>query len=90
MSNSSEPVMPAPAICSDSTGTEDALYTSTCGGVMPAGICLSTVCEAAVICACAVATSVPGWKKIFTMPRPYSDVLSMCSMLSTVAVSERS
>jgi len=37
---------------------------------MPAGICLSTVCETAVICACAAATSVPGWKKILTTPRP--------------------
>ncbi len=57
---------------------------------MPAGICFSTVCEIEVIWVCATATSVPGWKKILTMPRPYSDWLSMCSMLLTVAVSERS
>ena len=57
---------------------------------MPAGICFSTVCEIEVICACAAAMSVPGWKKILTMPRPYSDWLSMCSIFSTVAVSERS
>ena len=34
-----------------STGTDDALYESTCGGVMPAGICFRTVCEIAVTCA---------------------------------------
>ena len=37
---------------------------------MLGGICFSTVCEMAVTWALAVLMSVPGWKKIFTMPMP--------------------
>ncbi|MCY1170570.1 hypothetical protein D9M73_106480 [compost metagenome] len=57
---------------------------------MPGGICLSTVCEAAVTCAEAVRMSTPGWKKIFTMPTPLSDWLSIWSISLTVLESERS
>ena len=60
------------------------------GGVMPGGICFTTVCEIEVTCAVAVRMSVPGWKKIFTMPAPGSDCDSMCSMLLTAVVSWRS
>ena len=35
---------------------------------MPGGSSLSTVCEAAVICARAELMSTPGWKKNFTTP----------------------
>ena len=38
------------------------------GGVMPGGRSLSTVCEAAVICARAALMLTFGWKKIFTTP----------------------
>ena len=50
------------AICSSSTGTDDASNTRIFGGVVPVGICLITVCDKAVTCACAAAMSVPGWK----------------------------
>ena len=40
------------------------------GGVMPGGICFSTVCEIDVTCAVAVRMSTPGWKNILTMPTP--------------------
>ena len=66
----SEGVMLSAAICRSSTGTDDASNTRIFGGVIPAGSCLITVCEVAVTCACAAATSVPGWKKILTMPLP--------------------
>ena len=78
------------ATCRSSTGTEDASNARTKGGVIPSGSCLITVCEMAVTCAWAAATSVPGWKKILTMPLPYSDWLSMCSMPLTVVVKARS
>ena len=54
------------------------------GGVMPGGICLSTVCDSEVTWAVAVRMSTPGWKKILTMPMPGSDWLSMCSMSLTL------
>ncbi len=57
---------------------------------MPGGICFSTVCEADVTCAVAVRMSTPGRKKIFTMPTPDSDWLSIWSMSPTVEDSERS
>ena len=62
MSYNSDPVRLSAETCRSSTATEEALYDSTSGGVIPAGICFSTVCETAVTCACAAATSVPGWK----------------------------
>ena len=34
------------------------------GGVVPAGICVSSVCEIAVTCAVAASIFAPGWKKI--------------------------
>ncbi len=57
---------------------------------MPGGICLSTVCEIEVTWAVAVRMSTPGLKKIFTMPMPFSDWLSMCSMSFTAEESWRS
>ncbi len=44
----------------------------------------------AVTCAIAVSMLAPGWKKTFTTAMPFSDCDSMCSMSSTVVVSERS
>ena len=40
------------------------------GGVVLGGICLSCVCEIAVICALASRMSAPGWKKTLMMPSP--------------------
>ena len=40
------------------------------GGVVFAGICLSWVCEIAVIWAFASRMSAPGWKNTLMMPRP--------------------
>ncbi|MNP52899.1 hypothetical protein D3C76_1473230 [compost metagenome] len=60
------------------------------GGVMPAGICLSTVCDTAVTWALAVRISTLGWKKILTMPMPGNDCDSMCSMSLTVVLKARS
>src|SRR6267378_3894310 len=57
-SYSSDPVIWSAETCRASTGTDEALYDRICGGVIPAGICFSTVCETAVTCACAAATSV--------------------------------
>ncbi len=60
------------------------------GGVVPGGICRSTVCEMAVTCAVAASMLAPGWKKILMTAMPVSDWLSMCSMSLTVVVSPRS
>src|SRR5271166_5409482 len=48
------------------------------------------VCDIAVTCARAVAISTFGWKNTFTTPMPFIVWLSMCSMLLTVVVSDRS
>ncbi len=60
------------------------------GGVMPGGICFSTVCDSEVTWAVAVRMSTPGWKNILTMPMPGNDWLSMCSMSLTLEDSCRS
>ena len=61
----------------------------TRGGLTPGGSWRSTAPETAVTCAVAVRMSVPGWKKIFTIPMPCSDWLSRCSMSLTMVVSPR-
>ena len=60
------------------------------GGVMPGGICFKTVWDSDVTCAVAVRISTPEWKKIFTMPTPESDWLSIWSMSVTAVESWRS
>ena len=49
-------------------GTLEAEKFRMIGGVMPAGICFSTVWEIAVTWAFAVLMLTFGWKKIFTTP----------------------
>ena len=44
-------------------GTEDAVYRRMIGGMIPGGMRRRMVCEAAVTCAMAAATSAPGWRK---------------------------
>lgn len=62
--------MDVDATCNVMTGTEDASYARTSGGVEPVGICLITVWETEVIWVWATDVFVPGWKKILTIPRP--------------------
>ena len=57
---------------------------------MPGGSCRSTVCDTAVICVSARWTSAPGWKNILMIERPATVCDSMCSMLSTTVVMNRS
>ena len=57
---------------------------------MPGGICFKTVWDSEVTCAVAVRISTPEWKKIFTMPTPESDWLSIWSMSVTAVESWRS
>ena len=57
---------------------------------MPGGICLRTTWALAVTWAIASSILTFGWKKIFTMLRPFSDCDSTCSMSLTVVVSDRS
>ncbi len=60
------------------------------GGVLPAGICFSSVWEMAVTWAVAVRMSTLGWKKILTTAMPCVVWLSICSMSLTVVVRTRS
>ena len=71
-------------------GTLEALYCRMSGGVVPSGSWRSCVCAMAVTCATALAMLTLGWKKILTTAMPFSDCDSMCSMLLTVVVSDRS
>ena len=43
-------------------GTREALYWRISGGVVPAGIVRSSVCDTAVICAMAASILAFGWK----------------------------
>src|ERR1700748_2057118 len=71
-------------------GTLEALYWRMSGGVVPRGSCRSCVWAMAVTCATAAAMFTFGWKKILMTAMPFSDWDSMCSMLLTVVVSDRS
>jgi hypothetical protein len=56
VSYSSDPISLSADTCSANTDTKEALYDNASGGVIPAGSCLSTVCEIAVTCTCAAAS----------------------------------
>src|SRR3569832_2550395 len=71
-------------------GTLEALYWMISGGVVPGGSCRSCVWAMAVTCATALAMFTFGWMKILMTLMFVSDWDSMCSMLLTVVVSERS
>src|SRR6185312_4206891 len=64
-------------ICS--TGTVDAEYTTTSGGWMPGGSCLSPAWTIAVVCASADWMLAVGWKYTLMTEMPGSDCDSMCS-----------
>ena len=49
-------------------GTLEALKLRISGGVMPAGICFSTVCDIAETSASAALMFTVGWKKILMIP----------------------
>ncbi len=60
------------------------------GGVVPGGICRTTVWAMAVTWETAASMCALGWKKTLTTATPASDCDSMCSMSLTVVVSARS
>src|ERR1700691_1422165 len=71
-------------------GTDEALYSTMNGGVIPGGSVRTVLWLIAVTWAIANPMSVCGWKKTLTRPTPANDCDSICSMLLTVVVRERS
>ncbi len=72
------------------TGTLDAEYRMTSGGVVPGGSMRSWVWLIATTCASAVWMLACGWKNNLTTATPAIDCDSMCSMSLTVVVKARS
>src|ERR1700677_2206826 len=81
---------PGPERPSWSTGTLEALYWMTDGGVVPGGRERNCTWLMAVTWATASPTFTLGWKKILMTPMPTSDWDSMWSMSLTAVVMPRS